>query len=157
MDVATSNTQGGVLASIQERLRGFWGTEERRIPGINLALHTLLDTLVYRHWLPRVLPRVDAVITVSQASKVDIVKYLNVPHDRVHVTYEGVNAAYRPVPAAEAAAIAALHGLPEGYILKTLHSMHGMHSLPRSCGEGVPLRLPGSSDVALSAPPPRGR
>jgi len=78
---------------------------------------TLLDTLIYRCWLPRLLPRVDAVITVSQASKADIVHYLKVPTDRVHVIYEGVDAAYRPLSNAEVAMIRARYGLPEGYIL----------------------------------------
>jgi len=78
---------------------------------------TLLDTLIYRRWLPRVLPCVDAVITVSRASKADIVHYLKVPGDRVHVIYEGVSATYRPLSNAEVAMIRARYGLPAGYIL----------------------------------------
>jgi len=78
---------------------------------------TPLDTLLYRHWLPRVLPRVDAVITDSETSRADIVDYLSIPADRVEVIYPGVSTTYHPMPADEAAQIAARYSLPAGYIL----------------------------------------
>jgi glycosyltransferase involved in cell wall biosynthesis len=78
---------------------------------------TLADMLIYRHWLPHVLPRVDAVITVSQASKADIVRHLRVTAERVHVTYEGVGDSYTPASIEEVSKIGARYGLPDGYLL----------------------------------------
>nr|MBC7245819.1 glycosyltransferase family 4 protein [Chloroflexota bacterium] len=77
----------------------------------------LPDTLIYRYWLPRVLPRVNAVITVSQVSKTDIVNYLRIPDDKVHVIYEGVDASYHPIPWEETGQMTSRYGLPRGYIL----------------------------------------
>ncbi len=78
---------------------------------------TLADTLIYRHWLPRVLPRVDAVITVSEASKADIVRCLQVAPDKIHVIHQGVGPAYRPAPAQAVERIRARYRLPDPYIL----------------------------------------
>jgi glycosyltransferase involved in cell wall biosynthesis len=78
---------------------------------------TLADTLIYRHWLPRVLPRVNAVITVSQASKADIVRHLGVPADKVHVTYEGVGHSYGRASVDQVSKVRAQYGLTDGYFL----------------------------------------
>jgi glycosyltransferase involved in cell wall biosynthesis len=78
---------------------------------------TWLDTLIYRYWLPRVLPRVDAVITVSQASKADIVRYLNIAPAKIYVAYPGVDARFHPLSEAEVARVRRRYGLPERYIL----------------------------------------
>ncbi len=78
---------------------------------------TWLDALIYRYWLPHVLPRVDAVITVSQASKADIVRYLKLSPAKIHVAYPGVDAAFRPLPKAQVACVRRRYGLPDRYIL----------------------------------------
>jgi glycosyltransferase involved in cell wall biosynthesis len=78
---------------------------------------TLLETLIYRYWLPRLLPRVDAVITVSQASRRDITRYLPVPQDKVHVVYNGVDRGFRPEVADAASLSLVQPGLSPGYIL----------------------------------------
>jgi glycosyltransferase involved in cell wall biosynthesis len=78
---------------------------------------TWLDALIYRYWLPHVLPRVDAVITVSQASKADIVRYLKLSPTKIHVAYPGVDAAFRPLPEAQVARVRRRYGLPDRYIL----------------------------------------
>jgi glycosyltransferase involved in cell wall biosynthesis len=78
---------------------------------------TLLDTLIYRHWLPRLLPRVDAVITDSEASRSDIVRFLGVPPTRIRVIYPGVSQAHRTGQEAEVDAVRSRYGLPERYIL----------------------------------------
>ena len=78
---------------------------------------TLLDTLIYRYWLPGILPRVDAVITDSQASKADIVRYLKVNPAKITVIPLAADAAYRPVGEREVARVCEAYGLPEGYLL----------------------------------------
>jgi glycosyltransferase involved in cell wall biosynthesis len=59
---------------------------------------TLLDTLIYRHWLPHLLPRVRAVITVSQHSLRDIQHYLGLLPQRLHVIPYGISARFHPLP-----------------------------------------------------------
>lgn len=58
---------------------------------------SLLDTLIYKQWLPRILPKVDAVITVSRQSQDDIQKYLSPPAERVRVIPYGVTNLFRPI------------------------------------------------------------
>jgi len=112
---------------------------------------TQIDTWLYRYWLPRLLPRVDAVISVSQASKADIVRYVGVPERKVHVTYEGVSPACRPLPAHETAAVAARLGWPDSYILflgsvETRKNVRGLlraYAHLRQMGETRPLLVAG--------------
>ena len=86
-------------------------------PWVYPATSTLLETLIYRHWLPRVLPQVDAVVTVSHASKRDIVRFLKVSPAKIRVVQEGVDGAYWPEPAERVAAVASRYGLPDQYLL----------------------------------------
>jgi glycosyltransferase involved in cell wall biosynthesis len=83
------------------------------IPGYS----TQLDTLIYRHWLPRVLPNVHAVVTVSEASQRDIMRYLRVPSQKLHITSEGATPLYRPAPPEQIAYVRGVYGLPEHYLL----------------------------------------
>jgi glycosyltransferase involved in cell wall biosynthesis len=76
-----------------------------------------MDDLIQHHWLPRVVPHADAVITVSNVSKADVVHYLRVQANKVRTVYLGVSARYRPLPADEVAKLRARYGLPKGYIL----------------------------------------
>ncbi len=78
---------------------------------------TVLDTTIYHHWLPRLLPRVDAVITDSHCSKADIVHYLSASPSKVHVIPLGINALYRPALPAALAEIRTRYGLPEHFLL----------------------------------------
>jgi len=113
---------------------------------------TTLDTLIYRHWLPRVLPRVDAVITVSRSSKVDIVRYLRVDPDKVHVVYEGVNPVFRPLTAGESNRVGARYGFPDSYLLfvgsvemrKNLRGLLPAYANLRRMGERRPLVVVGA-------------
>ncbi len=76
-----------------------------------------MDDLIQRYWLPRVVPPADAVITVSQTSKAEVVKHLKVPASRVRTVYHGVAPLYHPAAAHDIATIRARYGLPKGYIL----------------------------------------
>jgi glycosyltransferase involved in cell wall biosynthesis len=115
------------------------------------ATSTLLETLVYRHWLPRLLLRVDAVITVSQASKADIARFLKVPPAKIRVVHEGVNEAYRPVAPQVVAEVASRYGLPDQYLLylgstrkhKNLAGLLSAYHRLRGMGSTSPLALVG--------------
>jgi glycosyltransferase involved in cell wall biosynthesis len=62
--------------------------------------------------------KAEAIITVSQASARDIVRYLHIPPERIHVTYEAAGEAFQPVgDEAQLAAIRQKYALPERYFL----------------------------------------
>lgn len=62
--------------------------------------------------------RATSVITVSQASKRDIVTHLGIPAERVHVVWHGVNQEERSTPGEEdKARVAAKYGLAGRYFL----------------------------------------
>jgi glycosyltransferase involved in cell wall biosynthesis len=116
---------------------------------------TLLDTLIYRHWLPRVLPGVDAVITVSQASRNDIIRFLGIPAPKVWVVYEGVSLRYRPSSQEEIAGIQSRYSLPHGYLL-FVGSVERRKNLPRLLPAYARLRQGGETRPLVVAGVKRG-
>ncbi len=79
---------------------------------------TLLDTLIYRHWLPRIIHKVGAVITVSHHSQNDIQRYLQVAISRLRVIPYGVAPRFHPVPLDQARAhLLQRFGLSRRYLL----------------------------------------
>ncbi len=59
---------------------------------------SLLDTLIYRYWLPHHLPRTDAVITVSHRSALDIQQYLGLSARSLRIVPYGVDGRFHPLP-----------------------------------------------------------
>lgn len=45
----------------------------------------------YKYFLPKIIKNSKAVITVSQSTKKDVMKYLNYPQEKIHVIYNGYN------------------------------------------------------------------
>jgi glycosyltransferase involved in cell wall biosynthesis len=91
---------------------------------------TLLENLITRFWLPLVLPRVDSIITDSQASKRDIIRYLAVPEEKVHVIYLACKRGLFPMPREKAASVVARYRLEPGYLLM-VGSLDKRRNLPR--------------------------
>jgi glycosyltransferase involved in cell wall biosynthesis len=60
------------------------------------ALMGLKDRLIFRTLVPRAVRRAARVITVSERTKRDLVEFYGVPPDRVVVTPNGVDPAFRP-------------------------------------------------------------
>jgi glycosyltransferase involved in cell wall biosynthesis len=87
------------------------------IPWSYPGVSTRLETWIYRHWLPRLLPRVDGVVTISQMSKSEIRRHIGVLDHKIHVVDEFPNPIFRPVAGADVARVRAAHRLPEAYIL----------------------------------------
>lgn len=73
--------------------------------------------LAMRPFIPLVVRRAAAIVTVSESAKADIVRLLNVPNDKVHVVYEAADPAFRPLPPESSKRLLAHHALPERYIL----------------------------------------
>jgi glycosyltransferase involved in cell wall biosynthesis len=65
------------------------------VPGTS----TIAETFIHRNWLPRILPKVQAVITASGQSRTDILRFLPVDPSRVAVLPYGIAACFRPLPA----------------------------------------------------------
>lgn len=62
--------------------------------------------------------KAQAIITVSQASKGDIVRCLRIPPERVHVTYEAAGEAFQPLrDKTRLAVIRQKYSLPDRYLL----------------------------------------
>src|SRR4051812_28841167 len=100
------------------------------IPYIYPATSSRLDWLIYRCWLPLAAQRLDAIITVSQQSKTDIVRYLHVKSEDVAVIPEAANSAYRQMPQHEIAPALARHNIDFPYILY-VGSVEARKNLPR--------------------------
>jgi len=60
---------------------------------------TLPETIIYRHWLPRTIGRVHAVITASLHSRNDILQFLPISQTRLHVLPYGIADCFRPLSA----------------------------------------------------------
>lgn len=70
-----------------------------------------------RKMCERVAQYVDAVVTVSEASRQDIIKLLAIPPEKVHVVYLGVEERFSPQDPKTVAQIAAKYGLRRDYLL----------------------------------------
>jgi alpha-1,3-rhamnosyl/mannosyltransferase len=120
-------------------------------PWVYPATSTLLESLIYRQWLPRILPRVDAVLTDSQASRTDIVEHLKVSPARIRTIPLGVNDAYRPASTRQVSEVASQYGLPDQYLLylgstrrhKNLAGLLSAYDRLRGMGPTSPLALVG--------------
>jgi len=68
-------------------------------------------------FLSRVLNKADRIITVSHFSKSEIIKYYQIPPEKITVIYNGVAPIFKPVPELPAGEIIRRYGLPETYCL----------------------------------------
>ncbi len=94
-----------------------------------LTVHDLIFALFPEHHLPlnkwflnRFMPvfvhRADAIITVSESSKRDLIRLYNVPPERITVIYEGVDARFQPNSDPEvSASLRNRYHLPDRFIL----------------------------------------
>ena len=112
---------------------------------------TWLECLIYRRWLPRLLPRVNAVITGSQVSRAGILRFLKVAPEKVALVSPGIAPAFRPAGPALVEELRRQYGLPEHYILfvgslgkrKNLAALLHAYAHVRSAGRKEPLVVAG--------------
>jgi glycosyltransferase involved in cell wall biosynthesis/uncharacterized membrane protein len=127
----------------------------RSCPGTS----TLLERILCRHWLPRRLPAVDAVLTASQTSRTDIARYLGLLPSRIHVIPLGVGDRFRPVPWAQMASALSRAGLAPGYILfvgsaekrKNLDRLLRAYARLRAFDDMPPLAIAGPARLASTS------
>jgi len=87
------------------------------IPLLHPSASTPLDRLIYQRWLPLAVKRLDAIITVSEHSRRDIVRLLSVDPARVHAVPNAVGPNFAPVDKGRATEVARRHGISPPYIL----------------------------------------
>lgn len=84
----------------------------------------------YRYVLPRIITASSAVITVSRATKDDLVNWYGLDGDHIHVVYQGYRRdVFQPVPRDEVERVLARHGLGE-YVL-TVGETRPYKNIPR--------------------------
>jgi len=120
----------------------------------------LLERVIYRYWLPRILPRIDSVITISQQSKSDIIHHLPLKSEKITVTPLAAGAKFRPVPSTENEPILAQHEVESPYILyvgsieprKNLVRLLEAYALLRDWSEEWGLVIVGARNFWKSTP-----
>jgi len=134
----------------------------RRTPTV-LTVHDLIFRLFPQHhkrlnrWylhlaVPLFCRRADAIIAISESTRRDLVAHFGIDAGKITVVYEAAAPHFRPAPAAECAAIRAMYGLPERYLLhvgtleprKNLVRLLDALDLLRREGHRLPLVLVGA-------------
>jgi glycosyltransferase involved in cell wall biosynthesis len=87
------------------------------IPYINPKSSTALDWLIYRFWLPLAVRQLDAVITDSQQSRQDILRFLPVNPEKVSIIPAAANRQYHPMSRDEIQTILSHYAIDYPYIL----------------------------------------
>jgi len=73
---------------------------------------------LYRRWVvPRVIPKCQSIVTVSNFERQRIIEFFKLPEDRVKVIYNGVSKEFKPFDEAASEAIRRKYELPEDFIL----------------------------------------
>jgi len=99
----------------------------RRVPTV-LTVHDLVYHLFpayhkrLNYWylnaaMPLFVQRADALITISESSKRDLMRIYGVPEEKITVVYEAASPDFRPASAEDVAEVKAYYGLPERYLL----------------------------------------
>jgi glycosyltransferase involved in cell wall biosynthesis len=82
------------------------------------STHTSLTNLLQKTWLPRNLRHVTTVLTVSEHSRRDLCKYLDVQTDKIRVIPCGVNPRFNPIAQEEERKrLIERYGIKQPYIL----------------------------------------
>lgn len=86
---------------------------------IDPKFHSPLYRAYISFFLSQTFKKTDHILTVSEASKRDIVRLLHVPEDKITVTYEAAEERFMPrdIPKEERARLSAKYDLPEEFIL----------------------------------------
>lgn len=100
------------------------------VPYIYPETSTKLDKLIYHYWLPLAVRRLDAIITVSEQSKQDIIRYLPVNEEDVVVIPEAAGSSYRLMNPIDVKPVLNRYGIDFPYILY-VGSLESRKNLPR--------------------------
>jgi len=87
------------------------------IPFVYPETSTRLDWLIYRIWLPRIVQRLDAIITLSEQSKRDILHYLPVKPEKITVIPAAASVRYHRMDGPQIEQALSRYGIRFPYIL----------------------------------------
>lgn len=87
------------------------------IPYIFPRTSTTLDWFLYHAWLPVATRSLDAVITISQQSKEDLIKHMHLRENQIEIIPDGVSRKYHPMREAEFSPALERAGISRPYIL----------------------------------------
>jgi glycosyltransferase involved in cell wall biosynthesis len=88
------------------------------VPLLMPGYHRSGQSAAYARFMAGAVRRADAIVTVSEHSKEEIVRHLRIPGDRVHVTYEAADSRFQPErEPAEEETLRQKYGLPERFFL----------------------------------------
>jgi len=118
-----------------------------------------IDRLNHRLLIPQYAAKSDAVIAVSETTREHVMKYLDVPAERVHTIYSGLTDAFhRPLERAQLEATRRRFNLPPRFLLYcgAVYPPKNFTRLIRAYAKvgparGVPLVIAGGSNRFLSA------
>lgn len=80
--------------------------------------HLPLNRWFLRLMMPRFLKRADAIIAVSESTRLDLLTYYHFAHDKIHVIREGVSQSFRPVSDPKVLkSVSQRYALPDQYLL----------------------------------------
>jgi glycosyltransferase involved in cell wall biosynthesis len=96
-----------------------------------------LNRLYLTHFTASSVKRASAIIAISESTRQDLITLLGAPPERTHTIYCGVDAAFRPLPAAEVAAFKQARQLPNTFVLflGTLEPRKNLGGLLRAYGQ----------------------
>lgn len=104
--------------------------------------HGRMNVWHHRYALPAILERADRIITISEASKLDIIRHYRVSEKKISVTLLAADEKFRPVPAG--AASSSIESIPGPYILNvgTLEPRKNLAGLLRAFADARSKGMP---------------
>lgn len=141
--------QGVAPFLVPRRLGGFARvvTIHDMAPFVHPETHTRITNLLFRHYIPHSLPFVDRVITDSEASRSDILRFYQLSPEKVNAIPCGVSEHFGPRHAEQIDAVLERLDIPAPYILtvgalqarKNLETLFEAYAVLRA--RGWPHRL----------------
>lgn len=134
-----------------------WGAKHRVITVHDLAFLLFRDIQTpdslryYAGQIERAVRQADHIIAVSQATKTDLMRLLNVPADKISVTWEGIHPQFQVLDQAAIIPILRRYGLPDDYLLfvGTIEPRKNLPNLLRAYAI-LMGRLPGIPPLVLA-------
>lgn len=79
--------------------------------------HKTLNYVFLNRAMPRFCERADAIITISEASKRDLIQHYGTPSDKIHVIYEAPTPHFKPPTTAQMDHVRQQYDLPHQFLL----------------------------------------
>lgn len=87
------------------------------VPLVIPGYHRGRASAAYSRFMARTVVRADAILTVSEYSKRDIMRVLGIPESKIHVIYEAVDEQMLPTPDSSSTSLQIRYGIPASYVL----------------------------------------